>query len=220
MSTDRWTRTSTSGSAVRPTAPGELLVHVVDMNIRRSIIGAVLAGASLVGVAAMASSGRSRRGHPTTATATGRERGWVRPPSPPGGSGSRTSAAETFFIERRLGGQHQSTSNRSRSQGALRSFARPGVATKHCLPDDSVPSEGLRGPGPVNTSRSRSCRNPARAPDRGLAPIVRAFQRASSTFVLGVEWNMRGSKAWSSSNFWSSMPVARTSRDPRQVTYP
>jgi hypothetical protein len=46
--------------------PGGLLVHLGDMNLRRRIIGAVLAGASLIGVASMTSS----VAHAETPTAT------------------------------------------------------------------------------------------------------------------------------------------------------
>ncbi len=82
VSTDRWTRTSTGASAVRPTVPGRPLVHLGDMHLRRRIIGAVLAGASLVGVASMASS----VAHAEMPTATGAETSATAPskPIPPG----------------------------------------------------------------------------------------------------------------------------------------
>jgi hypothetical protein len=113
--------------------PGGLLAHLGDMNIRRSIIGAVLAGASLVGVASMASSAAHAETPATTAT-TEREVGataqstrrfWI-----------ENLSSKTVYVDDAWGVKPADAAKVRRGEWSV---DRTWLDRQELLPDDSVP---------------------------------------------------------------------------------
>jgi hypothetical protein len=164
------------------------------MNIRRSIIGAVLAGASLVGVAAMSSAVHAAEASPPLD-------GWEASLTDASTASTRTAAStRRFWIENLsntsvyvadVWGVRDADAEKVRhGEWPLdRTESRPEAL----LPDDSVPGRGtVVGPGEHITIEVESHFAP-----HNIAVVLRDNYVGRAEILLTVDLNMRYSMGWS-----------------------